>query len=627
MRRSVFLWKVGMNRRDTVAELVVLGVLGLPSWAHPASRVTGQNRLPQSLQDSHISIGDHGAKGDGSTDDTAALVLAEAAAFTAGKSLYLPEGIYRHGGVWQVRVSIHGYGATIRQVATGLITSANHATVRYNSARDVSVLGLSINGNATRGGLAFEGCINARVIDVSTTNTVAFGIALYLQTAAKLERCSARAIRYNKTAVPSAGGSADGFYHGGCEGITYSDCLAEDFRRIGFVSESANGVKSARIRYSRCSARNGNNSDDSSTEYNAGFWVENTNGVEFTDCTATAMAGNAGQTRGRVVGMTVAALGSSMDAIHTVTRCRVHGGAGRLPAGISLGTGTETYLSVQIRDCQVGKAAIGIESLGGYHSVDIQKIHFDDVVYGVLVNAAGGVIGNLKIDDIDAANTSFSIDTGIVHIYSAIANCAYTLSNVRGGFPHVMRAAVAQLHVRDCALAWGGKNYSTFVAAQLTIERCDLAYDGRASNTRLFNAAAAGIGASCSIRDSKIVSGSSVYINPDGKNFSTHCSNVLFERVQWVYSTTGVSVNRFDNCQWNNIATNGAIWTNTVNPTRQELQVHNCKFSSPAVSNTPLKKHSFDPTVVVLRGNTYNTARLHDFTASQITESDNVRVF
>lgn len=570
--------------------------------------------------------------------DYATLAAAETQAYSLGVSLWLsPGATYDVDGTFTSRVQIFGYGATLRQI-NATKTTTNASTLYMTGLTNAAVMGLTIDGGNTWGGFLASSCTNLKLVDVSAKNSVGHGFYADLCAGVEYARCRSDGVLYNHagtSGAPVAGGSADGFYNGGCTDVTYESCVADGFYRIGFVSEGSGVTKSARVKFINCLALNASNCDRSTTEYNAGFWAENTNGADFVDCTARNMYGNTAQTSGRVRGMTLSATGSSIECLHTATRCRVFGGAGRVPQAFTVSpVGGTIYQSVLMRDCFVNFAAVGVNVGGGYNSVDISSVDFDDVNYGVLVDAAGATISVLNIDDLSATNTTFAVDTGVVHIYSAIANCEYTVSRIRGNAPHIMRASIPKITARDCTLVFGGALYSTFISPDLKINACQLTLDTLATNTKLWNPSAAGTGAATKIINSNISAAATTVLNPDGTDASIYVSDSFFDKVSILSSTVGSFVQSFDNVNWTGLSTTWGAFKKDSAPaaaTRHELIVRNCRFVGTLVGNTPLLKGSSgtagkdNPTYSVLQSNTYNTTVLYDFTGGTVTNTANTQ--
>jgi hypothetical protein len=97
-----------------------------------------------------ISVLDHGALGDGTTDDTAAIQAALNAAVTSKKSVYFPAG-----RIYQVRnqltaqglsdVVISGHGATVALAGGPPSVKGQLAILRLQNCARVKLLGLTLH--------------------------------------------------------------------------------------------------------------------------------------------------------------------------------------------------------------------------------------------------------------------------------------------------------------------------------------------------------------------------------------------------------------------------------------------------------------------------------------------------
>jgi hypothetical protein len=130
-----------------------------------------------------ISITDFGAKGDGRTDNTAAIQRAFDEAAKTGATVFIPEGVFNHSGVLRARgIDIEGVGDASHLRATTPTASAIHLTGDGPSIQDVmiSVVGVTkrINGY-DNGGITLIGATNFRVEDVTIDSPAATGILLH----------------------------------------------------------------------------------------------------------------------------------------------------------------------------------------------------------------------------------------------------------------------------------------------------------------------------------------------------------------------------------------------------------------------------------------------------------------
>lgn len=131
---------------------------------------------------SFVSITDFGAKGDGRTDNTAAIQRAFDTAKAAGKSVYIPEGVFAHAGVLRANgVSIDGAGAKSVLHATNASKSALFVTgdgVKVTDMTLSSVSGTRIS-SYDASGLVMSGTKNFLVQNVTVKAPCGAGIIMH----------------------------------------------------------------------------------------------------------------------------------------------------------------------------------------------------------------------------------------------------------------------------------------------------------------------------------------------------------------------------------------------------------------------------------------------------------------
>ncbi len=131
---------------------------------------------------SFVSITDFGARGDGRTDNTAAIQRAFDTAKATGKSVYVPEGVFAHSGVLRANgISIDGAGAKSVLHATNAAKSALIVTgdgVKVTDMTLSSVSGTRIS-SYDASGLVMSGTKNFLVQNVTVKGPCGAGIILH----------------------------------------------------------------------------------------------------------------------------------------------------------------------------------------------------------------------------------------------------------------------------------------------------------------------------------------------------------------------------------------------------------------------------------------------------------------
>jgi len=453
----------------------VAGTINTDNYTAPVINAVEQTIIAR--LGSYISVKDFGATGDGLTDDTAAIDLAEADAFTNNRVLLFPQGNYVYTGSFVSRVSIIGYGATITQGRSTATTGATDATVRLDGS-DLYCMGLKTSNNYKCAGFSLNGEIDCKFIDCFATESIFAGFNAYSSKRIYFERCVSELVQYESTAI-----AADGFYCAGCTDVYIEKCYANDFRRIGFVSERNGATKSNNFNLLNCRANNANNCDDSASEFNAAFWFENTNSANVINFKGSNLSGNAGQTSNRVIGANFVGGGNDANGTFNFENIYLEGDVTtKIPQAVEC-TGTSTYANVIIKNLHLKNIASGVRSLGGLGNLKIQNLILENMTTagggsgGVIINGTGNNLYYLEIDNVKEINVSHGTGGATINFFTAPNNCYYTLRNCNEPtyeITHAMRGAVTEILIENVRAYFKSDIYSGLLATKCRIVNSEI---------------------------------------------------------------------------------------------------------------------------------------------------------
>lgn len=255
-----------------------------------------------------FDIRDFGAS-EASSDCRIAIAAANASASAVVGAVLVPTGNYRVGA------STITISADL--ISMGTITGEDTIIALGNNVR--------VSGG-TYVGVKFQTYqkTGVSINNVSISSVTNWGVGFYETTNSFLLNSNIASISYGVL------GSADGVFMGDSQNICVEKCHIQNFRRIGIVSDSVgSGLGySDNIKIINNTVHNAHDCDDSATEWNAGIWAENTRAVNILYNNCYDITGNAGQTSGRVKGMTVSGgitatctqivLGNTIDGYLTI---------------------------------------------------------------------------------------------------------------------------------------------------------------------------------------------------------------------------------------------------------------------------------------------------------------------
>lgn len=241
-----------------------------------------------------VSVKDFGARGDGATNDTAAINAANIAASIFGVPVRFPDaGTYLTDPTVALGSWI-GHGAVIKNrgnqsTFVPLVTASGIDDVRFEgltfdgsvSADPANWTSANYDSFTGAAGLSVENCLRPAVSNCRAIGTRRHGFRFVNCQGAAWELCYSSRAR---------GNFGDGFVAISCVGLSVTRCRAEDYTRIGFVVDSFGEAiaTSHKVSFDKCFAIDGHDGSDlyGGGEFNAGFWCEHTGDVSLSNCFA-----------------------------------------------------------------------------------------------------------------------------------------------------------------------------------------------------------------------------------------------------------------------------------------------------------------------------------------------------
>lgn len=575
----------------------------------PAGAGAVQTTVQTKLRE-FVSVKDFGAVGDGLTNNAVAFAAAEAAAFADNKVLVFPPGNYATNTAQVYRCSVSGYGATLVNTNNSEVVSSNGAIIRAGADKTFFE-GITVDGNSTATGFQNDGFDNVDYRDCTALSCLNTGFIAFNAKQGSYTNCRVDGVIYAAAQLIRA----DGFYAESCDDFSYVNCIAENFERIGFVSEGAGGIDSNRPRFVSCLAKDASNCDRSVAEYNAGFWCENTNGAFLDDISCINIGSGVGQTSGRVVGVTLNGTGNSTASINTLTNFIIGENAARILNAVAITSAINTA-SFVIENGYITFYARGITPSGTMDSLTVRNVTFKDGNYtsaGTGCVAFDSVsINQITIDNIREINATYTNTDAASFNY--IANGAsgdknLTITNCKG----ITAKTVAGLNnvvIDNCYLYKRSANFD-LIGQNGLLTVSNTIVEQLSGNTGIFNGAACGNVAETLINNTKFVNISSFNTF---KGLRLSLNNCLFSetRLDWDTNLNNCLL-KVNNCTWKN-TTLECIRTQFYNNTNDTFIAQNNTFLTGAA--VAILKRTFDPDYVILQGNTYNNAALTDLTTT-----------
>lgn len=256
-----------------------------------------------------FSVKEFGAMGDGINDDTLPVQAAiDSASKLPNTTVFFPVGIYSISSM-DIKVSILGEKGTVIKNNKKLLNRYVFCNIKKRNS--IKIKSLTFDGSVV-------------IDDNGITESGSIPLFVYLSRDIAIENCNfinspmsglrvedSENINVKKCfSGHNRGVFGDGYYFTSVKNSKVENCKAQDYTRIGFVTEDS----SSDIVFTSCEAIDGNNASilKGGTEYNAGFWYENSINITTVNCKAidNTHRGFVATTGGKVSGLTQEAFGN-----------------------------------------------------------------------------------------------------------------------------------------------------------------------------------------------------------------------------------------------------------------------------------------------------------------------------
>lgn len=526
-----------------------------------------------------IDIRQYGAVDGGVVNCNAAIVAANSAAVASGGTILIPNGNYY-------------IGSTTITISKNLISMG---TLTGDDCILAIASGVRVRGG-TYTGVRFQTYQKTNILieDATISGVTKWGIGLYETTYSTVRDCNISGITYEATLL-----AADGIYMGTCTHVDIIGNTISNFRRIGITAD----INSDYIRITGNNVSNANNCDDSATEWNGGIWAESVNNVTVADNDISDITGNAGQTSGRVRGMTVAgnhtATGTQSITNNVIDGLLNVGNSAALPSYanviVSGNTFTNTTAAEQAISCIGAMQSLTIEknAFNGFAGTNIQ---FSTIMVGTNIAT---LTQDLVVINDNVFNTTHTGGAADVFIFASYPPKKMVISNckkVQYGAAFKTAATGTFLIVENSTISGPASPYAMTNFSDMRFNKCvmgGIAVESSANGiTSISNSSLSSITATSRASSTFEL----LNCNISGSILSAMATDSTLIVDGCIISGFGAGG-----------GSGGGILTNFENTTRTRVFVRGTTFLKPAASSgLAIIKNGYAPTNVFTHGNYYN---------------------
>jgi hypothetical protein len=341
------------------------------------------------------------------------------------------------------------------------------------------------------------------------------------------------------------------------------------------------------------------------------------------DITVIDMAGNAGQTSGRVGGITLYAVGDSIASAATLTNFTIGDSTGTLPSGITV-SGDTILGNAVIQNGIIINANVGVANLGGLNSLTVQNVQFDSMKY--IGNGSGGVVCNwltnsnyVTMDNCSETNATYtSTDAGTFNLFFGGSGGfrIVTINNCQG-ITSRMVTGLNRAFITNSTFAVRSVNLACFVAEELYLSNCDFQANG---GRNIFLASNSSSTATAQVSNCGFHNFTSGINTFQGRDLMIDNCKFYDSRLDWAINNDNALL-KLSNSLWKNTTAGlTAVKGNFYNRSNDNLIAQSNAFYTNTTA-VAIELWNFSPDFVMLQGNVYTATALTNMSVT--TQANN----
>jgi hypothetical protein len=456
-----------------------------------------------------ISVVSAGAVGDGVADDTAAIALAEAAAFVSGAQLLFPAGYtFTSTASIELRVPLMGAGATL--VATNPAERTDRilgALLRMTSPL-ASINGLKLVCNHKTAGISAKNTLAAVVKEVQIIDPILGGLTFENVTMAAAIGNTATDCRAILTDLDSG----DGFLAINCNIVNFQGNQTHGFQRLGCgVRQSVNDNFFANISSGISTGANWPYPSPP-PQLIAGFLNDSYASCQFDGVVTSGFQTSIEPPTYISSSIVFYNAATTYQPVFVLNGVQIGNNASALSAYGLLSFGSENTGILKVENVDVSGISKGITLFSGVKSVSFENVVGRKMVYGDIDHSllsSGGIpdISISDISDFSPVRSGAGVNVASIQINQA-ANSVASFNNISNEITLIVTDAInAKIYINNCTGLLHIDDTQPMLIGDIKISNSSIrAFDG--SSKKLFAA-----GSKVSIVGSDILKFESMGVN------------------------------------------------------------------------------------------------------------------